>query len=648
MKTEAEVFKDLEALCTKPGYAHSLARLSIKVNFEPKRMARDSVYRSYKSGKLLQTELSTLVGLAVKGELNTDPISSEDRNRFTNQTYQLMGELHTVLNKPFKPQVGPFGNTILPQEKYIRKAKVMREPIFYSSEASYSFQYKEFASLRYAGDNEWLQKHKGFCFQEAQKVVEVLWDMQNRKIKIESTRLYVFTFTLDEIIKQSKCTSQTVENVINAFCLKTIPCNQGFNGIGDFNEAIACPIIKISNDEYLLLQLFNLIRALYESPFYWMIKDKDYEAGNKHRGDFAERFCADTLKSIFGQKNVHKNVKFEKGKGEEKGEIDVLVTYSNRAIVLQAKSKKLTLEARKGNDRALKEDFKLAIQKAYYQGFSCAKLLNDQNLKVFVGGKPLDIRRDFREIYIFTVVSEHYPSLTFQAPMFLEYETTDVIPSPFVMDIFFLDVLCEFVKNPLYFLDFIQKRIRYFSRIITPNEFTILSVYLKENLCFPDNQDCILIEDDVCADIDTAMRVRRGGFTGDPNIDGILTKWKNHTFGKLIEHVSRSEQKEVLDVGFFLLSLNEDKARLLGNNIEKIIQTHSNGKRYGISDIFGDGEDFHTSSLSAYNLWKHFDKMEKIVSGFVQTELRSKKIGRNEPCPCGSGKKYKHCHGKTV
>jgi preprotein translocase subunit SecA len=24
----------------------------------------------------------------------------------------------------------------------------------------------------------------------------------------------------------------------------------------------------------------------------------------------------------------------------------------------------------------------------------------------------------------------------------------------------------------------------------------------------------------------------------------------------------------------------------------------------------------------------------------------NKKVGRNEPCPCGSGKKYKHCHGK--
>lgn len=25
----------------------------------------------------------------------------------------------------------------------------------------------------------------------------------------------------------------------------------------------------------------------------------------------------------------------------------------------------------------------------------------------------------------------------------------------------------------------------------------------------------------------------------------------------------------------------------------------------------------------------------------------ARKIGRNEPCPCNSGKKYKHCHGDT-
>ena len=28
------------------------------------------------------------------------------------------------------------------------------------------------------------------------------------------------------------------------------------------------------------------------------------------------------------------------------------------------------------------------------------------------------------------------------------------------------------------------------------------------------------------------------------------------------------------------------------------------------------------------------------------TTVRKKKVGRNDPCPCGSGKKYKHCHGR--
>ena len=32
------------------------------------------------------------------------------------------------------------------------------------------------------------------------------------------------------------------------------------------------------------------------------------------------------------------------------------------------------------------------------------------------------------------------------------------------------------------------------------------------------------------------------------------------------------------------------------------------------------------------------------VETFVRTE---KKVGRNDPCPCSSGKKYKQCHGKV-
>ena len=36
---------------------------------------------------------------------------------------------------------------------------------------------------------------------------------------------------------------------------------------------------------------------------------------------------------------------------------------------------------------------------------------------------------------------------------------------------------------------------------------------------------------------------------------------------------------------------------------------------------------------------------EPAVAPFVRSD---RKVGRNEPCPCGSGKKYKHCHGALV
>jgi uncharacterized protein YchJ len=36
--------------------------------------------------------------------------------------------------------------------------------------------------------------------------------------------------------------------------------------------------------------------------------------------------------------------------------------------------------------------------------------------------------------------------------------------------------------------------------------------------------------------------------------------------------------------------------------------------------------------------------LEQRKSGTI---VKPKKIGRNDPCPCGSGKKYKHCCGRN-
>jgi SWIM/SEC-C metal-binding protein len=61
-------------------------------------------------------------------------------------------------------------------------------------------------------------------------------------------------------------------------------------------------------------------------------------------------------------------------------------------------------------------------------------------------------------------------------------------------------------------------------------------------------------------------------------------------------------------------------------------------------------------SVFEENGWKYTiesepDKTEditdlEILLNPLKTKIAEKNVGRNEPCPCGSGKKYKKCCGK--
>ena len=48
-------------------------------------------------------------------------------------------------------------------------------------------------------------------------------------------------------------------------------------------------------------------------------------------------------------------------------------------------------------------------------------------------------------------------------------------------------------------------------------------------------------------------------------------------------------------------------------------------------------------------------KMSAVHNGVVGEDVEEKHddkifagVGRNDPCPCGSGKKFKHCHGRIA
>jgi len=49
--------------------------------------------------------------------------------------------------------------------------------------------------------------------------------------------------------------------------------------------------------------------------------------------------------------------------------------------------------------------------------------------------------------------------------------------------------------------------------------------------------------------------------------------------------------------------------------------------------------------------YQHADQDEALERANAETKVQpfvrgGQKVGRNDPCPCGSGKKYKQCHGK--
>lgn len=54
-------------------------------------------------------------------------------------------------------------------------------------------------------------------------------------------------------------------------------------------------------------------------------------------------------------------------------------------------------------------------------------------------------------------------------------------------------------------------------------------------------------------------------------------------------------------------------------------------------------------SLEAWALVFDDEKREEIGKRFRRESIARRdemRVGRNEPCPCGSGKKYKNCHGR--
>jgi hypothetical protein len=508
-RPEPEIFADLQALCTSPGYIHAIAYLSWRDNlirYDGRKLVAKDLHYQHSHDKLIRTEIATLIGLLTQKPLDLALPEPMLLNNYVERTEALLRELHFSMQKPWfenwdlkagmSPDQDPFAN-----------AASMREPIFYGGESAYPFQYRDFARLKYRADNHWLETNRGFRIEEAVQIVDALGKLQERRHfeyarHLESispelwTMLPSFEFTAQEVADCSGIAIGTVEKFLDAFTCRSDQSKLSFATLSDFNVTNAFPVLCLKEGSYVLLQYYSLLEALYESPFFWMAADKAYSAtALTNRGSFTETFVAQRLEAVFGEGRVLRNVDVYRGK-DRIGEADALVLFGDRAIVVQAKSKRLTIEARKGNDLQLKDDFKKAIQEAYDQAVVCANALtSDGSRFVDRSGVEVSINEKPRIIFPICIVSDRYPALAFQSRQFLKTTVAASLQAPLVTDIFAFDAISEMLNTSLQFINYLTLRARFSDKLMVPNELTTLGFHLTQNLWIENKLDFVSLDE---------------------------------------------------------------------------------------------------------------------------------------------------------
>ena len=661
----------------------------------------------YSENRLVRTEQSTLVGLLVKhGVIDTTMPSDERLEEYTNTTQHLLEQLHKAIGRPMVDSIRTSVREQEFDNDPFASGKVLREVIYYAGETAYPYQYVDLVVRKYRRDNDWLRANKGFSIEDAREVVlDIHRALNAQEPKFQSephtmpTPLSVCTVRLAEVIRRSKLPARIVRKVFAAFSVElSDSSNSDFNSINDFNLINATPLVPVSSkNDFFLFNTTVLSDSLYTSPYYWMMKDKKYRnVAASHRGFFAEDVVYERLSKVFGPHRVYKNVTISSGR-TTLGEIDVLVVYGTRAIVAQVKSKQLTLEARRGNDNQIRGDFKKSIQDSYDQAASCAKYIGDSESYEIIdaNSQAIDFGTGISQIYPVSVVSDHYPGLALQVRTFLNFTTTDSLRPPLVLDVFMLDTITEMLESPVELLSYLKLRVENLDIVSAQDELVILSFHLQHNLLLNIKASLVMMADEISMDLDAAMLVRRQGVLGDKDVDGYLKMFRTTSVGRLRSSIENHNDPEMIELAFVLMQLDKgtvlklssiiDKAAELSrsdgsnhdgsmefagldagltvhcnpesiNESAQFLTEHSKMRKYSrrVKTWFGvliasDGAFRYGMSLEGD--WQYDAEMETKVAALERRSAISRHkratvypgVGRNEPCPCGSGRKYKHC-----
>ena len=426
-----------------------------------------------------------------------------------------------------------------------------------------------------------------------------------------------------------------------------------------------------------------------------MSKDSTYrDVAYDNRGDAIEEMAFKMLKEVFGDQNTYRGVRVMRGK-DVVTDIDVLAVAGNKAVIVQAKAKRLTELSKRGDIESVKLDFSKAIQSAYDQALKSRKaVIEERNLLRDSGGQTVELHEDLDDAYIICLTGDHYPAIATQLHAFLGKRSVD--PYPLAMSVFDLDILTFYLTDPFDFLYYLRQRSSFAEHFFADCEMALLGFHLKSKLYPFEHADIAWIDSSSAELIDSNFPIAKGFRPGTEVAKKPFHYWRNKDFNQIVQALKNSGIPGFTDAIFFLFDLAGAGADNIIEHIhEKMQATLFDGDVHSISmPSLGSGRglsfvsypdsfesiqeqflyfaqstkykhraddwlvlgsvagstEFVDMFFYSREKWQYDSELEKAANVALKhgTMVRGnrQKIGRNDPCFCESGLKYKKCHGR--
>lgn len=710
IRSKQHIIHDLKNLVIEPGYIYVFAFLLRRDLFIDPADAADIDWRS----RLSFQEMAMLLGLLLKEPISLALPNPDGVDALVERTEVLLRELQWAYNSPalenIKQAAEKISEGTLPEERpdaFFTNPEMLAEPIFYGGSDAYDFQYLEFTPKRYHADKDWLDANRGIDGEELAECAMRLFNLQEEKAQkvsplksptgLLSDILDAFCFTEEELgadenkklLTFAKLFTVTPGTVNRLYFESDASTSEDVHNMFESH-----PIIHLSDGRFFAPIWFSLSKAIYEVPAFWMRQDLTYrDAAAQNRGDTTVEIAQEMLVPIFGESNVYKDVKVLSPQKDVVTDIDLLVVSGNKAIIIQAKSKKLTDLAKYGNDKAMRDDFKKAIQDAYDQGTSSAKALAEKSYSLLDhDGNPVNPGEGINDAYIICLTADGYPAVIHQMESFLVKEAND--PYPVGISLFDLDIMCFYLNDPLEFLYYLRQRRNLTGCLRASNEATFLGYHLNQKLKRIPGIDYVGIDEAFGQLIDANFPAMRGWHPRTEASEKLHKKWSNKKFDALVGEIKSSGNPRFIDAVFALYDLSDADCDQFIHSIEfakesvdaggppRVLSVISEEQGIGVSYVYercsqaqlgvrvyghaaarkyrskltawlGLGSRVGSNRLvevAVYSKepWSPDPSLEKLAKHLLKPGInyKSVKVGRNRPCHCGSGKKYKFCHGR--